>query len=83
MVELVVILIFLAVWFAFGYAGYRIMTGKGRSGTGGLLLGLFFGVFGLIIALLMRPSTEAEAMRQMEIEVKKQEAIERARRGGR
>ena len=58
------------------------MTGKGRSGAGGLLLGLVFGIFGLILALLMRPSTEAEAMRQMEIEVKKQEAIERARRGG-
>ena len=79
----VVLLIFLLIWFAFGFFGYRIMVGKGRSGAGGILLGLFLGIVGLIIALLMRPSTEAEAARQMEIEVKKQEAIERARRGGR
>ena len=79
----IVLLIFLLIWFAFGFFGYRIMAGKGRSGAGGILLGLFLGIIGLIIALLMRPSTEAEAARQMEIEVKKQEAIERARRGGR
>ncbi len=79
----VVLLIFLLIWFAFGFFGYRTMVGKGRSGAGGILLGLFLGIFGLIIALLMRPSTAAEAARQMEIEVKKQEAIERARRGGR
>lgn len=82
MEAVIILLIFLAVWFAFGYFGYRIMKGKGRSGVGGVLLGLILGFLGLIIALLMRPSTEAEAMRQMEIEVKKQEAIERARRGG-
>ena len=77
----VVILIFLVVWLAFGFFGYRILKGKGRSGFGGFLLGMVLGIFGLILALLMRPSTEAEAMRQMEIEVKKREAMERAERG--
>lgn len=77
----IVLLLFLAVWLALGYFGWRIMVGKGRSGVGGVLLGLLLGLLGLIIALLMRPTAAAEAARQMEIEVKKQEAIDRARRG--
>ena len=78
----IAIVIFLAIWFGFGYFGYRIMKGKGRSGFGGFLLGMILGIIGLILALMMRPSTEAEAMRQMEIEVKKREALERMERGG-
>lgn len=51
-------IIFLLIWFAFGFFGWRILVGKGRSGLGGLLLGLCLGIIGLFIALLMSPSRE-------------------------
>ena len=54
------------------------MSGKGRSGVGGLALGLLFGPIGLIIALLLSRSEENEAERQLRIEEIKQ----RRRQGG-
>ena len=53
-----VLIIFLLIWFAFGFFGWRILVGKGRSGFGGFLLGMCLGIIGLFIALLMSPSRE-------------------------
>lgn len=62
------ILIFLVIWLVFGAVGAMIMSGKGRSGCGGFALGVLLGPIGLIVALLMRPSEEDEAERQLRIE---------------
>lgn len=62
------ILIFLVIWLAFGVIGAMIMSGRGRSGCGGFALGVLLGPIGLIIALLIRPSVQNEAERQMEID---------------
>jgi len=61
------VLIALVIWLAFGFVGWKIMADKGRSGAGGLLLGLLFGVIGLIIALVMRPSLEHQVREQQRI----------------
>lgn len=62
------ILIFVVIWLAFGVVGAMIMSGKGRSGCGGFALGVLLGPIGLIMALLLRPSEENEAERQLRIE---------------
>ena len=62
------ILIFIVIWLVFGAVGAMIMSGKGRSGCGGFALGVLLGPIGLIVALLMRPSDENEAERQLRIE---------------
>ena len=62
------ILIGIVLWLAFGVIGAMIMSGKGRSGCGGFTLGVVLGPIGLIIALLLRPSEENEAQRQLRIE---------------
>ena len=61
-----------AVWLAFGVGGALILSGKGRSGCGGFALGILLGPIGLIVALLLSPSEENEAARQLEIERLKQ-----------
>jgi hypothetical protein len=48
-----VILIWIAVWMVCGLAGYYISAEKGRGGFEGLLFGLFFGPFGLLLTVLM------------------------------
>ena len=73
------ILIFLVIWIAFGVIGAMIMSGKGRSGCGGFALGVVLGPIGLIMALLMRPSEENEAERQLRIEEMKDTLRERRR----
>ncbi len=62
------ILIFLVIWAAFGVGGAMIMSGKGRSGCGGFAIGVLLGPIGLVMALLMRPSEENEAERQLRID---------------
>ena len=61
-------LIIVAVWLAFGLGGAFIMSGKGRTGLGGFTLGALLGPIGLILAMLIRPSIEHEANRQVRIE---------------
>ena len=62
------ILVILVIWLGCGVVGAMIMSGRGRSGCGGFALGVLLGPIGLIIALLVRPSEEHEAERQLEIE---------------
>ncbi len=62
------IFVFLVVWLVFGVVGAMIMSGKGRSGCGGFALGVLLGPIGLIVALLLRPSEQNEALRQLRIE---------------
>lgn len=63
-----VLLVWLVVAVVFGVAGAMILSGKGRSPVGGFALGFALWLIGVIIALLMRPSVEAEALRQEEID---------------
>lgn len=62
------IVIILVIWLGCGVVGAMIMSDRGRSGCGGFALGVLLGPIGLIIALLVRPSEEHEAKRQLEIE---------------
>jgi hypothetical protein len=58
---MIVLGIFLGVWIAAGVilqlvcglAGYYISAEKGRGGLEGLLFGLVFGLFGLLLTVLM------------------------------
>ena len=71
------IVIGLVIWLAFGVVGAMIMSGKGRSGCGGFALGVLLGPIGLVLALLLRPSEENEAERQLRIEEIKRRKRER------
>lgn len=53
-----------------------VMAGKGRTGLGGFVLGIALGPIGLIIALLIRPSEESEAEREMRVDQIKQARLE-------
>ena len=72
------VLIGLVIWLACGVVGAMIMSGRGRSSCGGFALGILLGPIGLIIALLIRPSEEHEAERQLRIEEMKDTLRERA-----
>ena len=61
------------VWLICGLIAASVMSGKGRSGLGGLALGVLLGPIGVIIALVIRPSEESEAARQIRIEQLKRE----------
>lgn len=77
------ILIFLVVWLAFGVVGAMIMSGKDRTSCGGFALGVLLGPIGLIIALLITPSVQHEAERQMKIDtLKGSSSSSRSRRPG-
>lgn len=54
----------LLAWIALGVWGRSIMRDKGRSGEAGFAFGLLLGPMGLVLAMLMGPSTEhlAEAL---------------------
>lgn len=73
-------LIFLLVfWLPLGVIGSIIMSRKGRSSCGGFALGVVLGPIGLIIALLVQPSEEHEAERQLRIEEIKRRKREKQR----
>ena len=61
-----------------GIISSRIAAAKGRDPLLGFAIGLLLNVFGLIIAMMMRPSIEAEAQRRIEVE----REYERQRRPG-
>lgn len=42
-------LVYLLIWCAFGFWGYKIMEGKNRNVGAGLALGLLLGFIGIII----------------------------------
>ena len=65
-VEALVFLI--VIWIPLGIVGAIIMSRKGRSGCAGFAMGILLGPIGLIMALLIRPSEENEAERQLRIE---------------
>ncbi len=65
------ILLIILIWLGCGVVGAMIMSGRGRSGGAGFALGVLLGPIGLIIALLIRPSIEHEAQRQLQIEAVK------------
>ena len=74
----IVIVAIVAVHIVFGIISARVASGKGRDPLLGLVLGLLLNIFGLIIAMMMRPSIEAEAQRRIEVE----REYERQRRPG-
>lgn len=57
-----------AVHIVSGIISARVADGKGRDPLLGFAIGLLLNVFGLIIAMMMRPSVEAEAQRRIEVE---------------
>lgn len=57
-----------AVHVVFGIISARVAGGKGRDPLLGFALGLLLNIFGLIIAMMMRPSIEAEAQRRIQVE---------------
>ena len=56
-----IVLIFLVIWAACGFAGAKVMSGKGRSAVGGAVLGLLFGVFGIGAAACFSKTIEKKA----------------------
>ena len=55
----------LIIWICFGIASSMFMVSKGRSGCGGLLLGLLLGPVGLIIALATKKDEKALEMEKI------------------
>ena len=51
-----------------GIISSRIAAAKGRDPLLGFAIGLLLNIFGLIIAMMMRPSIEAEAQRRIQVE---------------
>ena len=74
----IVIAAIVAVHIVFGIISARVADGKGRDPLLGFAIGLLLNVFGLIIAMMMRPSVEAEAQHRIEVE----QEYERQRRSG-
>ena len=64
----IVIAAIAAVHIVFGIISARVASEKGRDPLLGFALGLLLNIFGLIIAMLMRPSIEAEARRRIQVE---------------
>ena len=64
----IVIVAIVAVHIVFGIISARVADGKGRDPLLGFALGLLLNIFGLIIAMMMRPSIEAEARRRIAVE---------------
>ena len=64
----IVIVAVIVVHIAFGIISARVASGKGRSPDLGFLAGFLLNIFGLIIAMMMRPSIEAEAQRRIQVE---------------
>ena len=64
----IVIVAIVAVHIVFGLISARVADGKGRDPLLGFALGLLLNIFGLIIAMMMRPSIEAEAQRRIQVE---------------
>ena len=64
----IVIVALVAVHIVFGIISARVADGKGRDPLLGFALGLLLNIFGLIIAMMMRPSIEAEAQRRIQVE---------------
>jgi hypothetical protein len=53
---------FLLIWVLFGVASAIVASNKGRNGCGWFIMGVLFGPFGLIIALVVsNKTTEAAA----------------------
>ena len=62
------LLFFLGLWALCGFLGRKIAVDRGRSAGVGLLMGLIFGVFGLLaLWLLLGESTEHKVLKEMEL----------------
>ena len=60
-----VLVIIIIINFVCALITAAIMSSKGRSGLGGLLLGFFLGILGVIIALLISPDSQAIVKREL------------------
>ncbi len=60
--------IFIVIWFVCAIVSAAIADGKGRNPFGGFFYGLIFGVLGVIITLLMKPSLEHQAQHELDLE---------------
>ena len=55
---------FVFLWLLFGIASMLIASAKGRSGCAWFVVGIFFGPFGLLVALL--PSTDSQVKQEVQ-----------------
>jgi hypothetical protein len=53
---------FLLIWVLFGVASAIVASNKGRNGCGWFIMGVLFGPFGLIIALVVSNKTQEAAV---------------------
>lgn len=60
------LLLITVVWFVCGIAAAAVAANRGRSGCGGLLLGVMLGPIGLAIVLLMQPADGAMTERAVQ-----------------
>ena len=66
--EAIFLLLFFGLWALCGFLGRKIAVDRGRSAGVGLLMGLIFGVFGLLaLWLLLGESTEHKVLKEMEL----------------
>ena len=62
------LVLFLGFWVLCGFLGRKIAVDRGRSAGVGLLVGLIFGVLGLLaLWLLLGESTEHKVLKEMEL----------------
>jgi hypothetical protein len=59
-------MVFIVIWVVCGFAAAAIAQGKGNSGFGAFLAGLFLGPLGIIIAALMPSNPAGQAARAVD-----------------
>ncbi len=68
------LVLFLGLWVLCGFLGRKIAVDRGRSAGVGLLVGLIFGVLGLLaLWLLLGESTEHKVLKEMELRCRMRE----------
>ena len=60
--------VFIAIWVISGIAAAMIASSKGREPVGWFVIGLLFGILGLIVAIGMQPTAQHQAQRASEVE---------------
>jgi hypothetical protein len=74
-----VLIMWLIVWAAFGFFGYKIAQRKGRNAPVWAAVSVLLGIIGIIIIALV-PKTEEKKVLDMVAEVEKQKRLEDLRR---